>query len=199
MTTTDLQRLVEQELAGAQLLAYVDRSQQQVLELPNELFVEIVLTDGSRVPEARRILDGIAAEASRAGVKVDGLVRGVWAVDGEAELAGPERTVAGEVTTGVAEYVVPVRSGSVRRNVRVQVTISALNELRQRLQVTPQPNWVSRNGDVDPAVVAKAVKEFVALQLSFGGTSYWDPERYPVLRLDDAAMLYLLTHPVAVQ
>jgi len=197
MTAEDLRRTVEQRFEAAGLVPYLDRGLEQFLEVGNELFAEIVVNDASKLSDAKRIFREIVGESARLGTVVDGVVRAAWKIGGEAEPVGPARTLSGGIAAA-EEYVVPIRCGSVERQVRVQVTISALNLLREKVGIQPRPNGRSLSGDVDSATVAKAVREFVALSLSFGGTSYWDPEQHPILNMNEAAMSYLLGHPVAV-
>jgi hypothetical protein len=40
-------------------------------------------------------------------------------------------------------------------------------------------------------LLTAAVKEYLQEQLRLGGTSYWDPSKYPVADLNEAAMLFL--------
>jgi len=76
----------------------------------------------------------------------------------------------------------------------VEVTLAALNKLREKFALSERvgsPAWV-REGDVHEETLKELVREFLDFQLSSGGTSYWDPIRFPKLELKEAAVSYLM-------
>jgi hypothetical protein len=76
----------------------------------------------------------------------------------------------------------------------VEVSLAALNKVREKFALSERvgsPAWV-REGDVHEEALKKIVREFLDFQLSSGGTSYWDPIRFPKLELKEATVSYLM-------
>jgi hypothetical protein len=92
----------------------------------------------------------------------------------------------GVLSLPILRFKVTLESGSTQTDVWVDVTPGGYAQLKQA-------------GQPDEESLKKVVRDFVAIQLSVGGTSYWDPIRYPRQELNEAAVLYTLHHtPVGV-
>jgi hypothetical protein len=100
------------------------------------------------------------------------------------------------------EFRAKLRSGPKETEVRVDVTMAALTVLRQKLgkdAFVMQVGWSPDKGDVEEANIAAAVRAYLEMLLSQGGTSYWDPLLDPHLNLNESAMSYVLGHGTAFQ
>lgn len=200
MTESELQRLVEKRIDSAGLMGLVDRDVSQFLTGLPDCFVEVVLTDASRQADVEQVVRDIAAELEQSGIRLEAVVRSLWRV-GEAWYAGVARTPEGGIRTAL-DFRSVLRSGQREVEVRVDVTIAALTVLRQKLgkdDFIANFGWSPQRGDVDEANIQAAVTAFLELQLSHGGTSYWDPLLDHHLLLDEAAMSYVLGHSTAFQ
>ena len=109
-------------------------------------------------------------------------------------LSGPSRSSNGGLRAAY-EFEVTLKSGARRQRVIVDVSWTAVEFLRQKLGLG---NFVSgsddalQKGHLSDELVGERVRSFVEHELSFGGTSYWDPILYPRRDLNEAAMLFLV-------
>jgi hypothetical protein len=200
MTESELQRLVEARLRATGLMGVVDRDVCQFLTGLPDCFIEIVLTDASRQADAEQVVKEIAAELKRSGTQLDAVVRSLWQVV-EVSYAGVARTPEGGIRTAL-DFRSRLRSGLREVEVRVDVSIAALTVLRQKLgkeEFIANFGWSPQRGDVDEANIQAAVIAYLELQLSHGGTSYWDPLLDKHLALNESAMSYVLGHSTAFQ
>lgn len=180
LTETELKRLLLERFQEANLLPFIVEGQQQCLELEEEFFVEIVLKDASKLNAAREVVEVLKTELRPKGIEIDAVLRALWNVK-EVRYLGPPLAESGGIRSAVRFHVV-LFSGTVEQIVEVDVSTAAAQEL-ERLA-----------GRTDSERLNKLVENFVLLQLSTGGTSYWDPMRYRHLDLGPAAVLYLLHH-----
>jgi hypothetical protein len=189
VNAAELGKLTREQLSAAGLWDLVDQHKSQFLEFPDGFFAEIVLKDGSKIAEAELVESDLRQSLRKQGTELDVIVRSIWAVDS----VGDPKVVPG--TPGVSDFsvVYPARlvSGGLTVDVQVEVTILASEAIKRRAKQSA--------GSYDrKAATKQVVKEFLDLQLSFGGESYWDPIRHPKQELNDSALLYLFTHgPVA--
>jgi hypothetical protein len=182
MTATELEMVIREELAKAGLWELVNQRKSQFLEFPDGLFAEIVLGDGSRLTDVERVGRGVRESLSKRGIEVDVIVRSIWAV----QSVGDARLASG-VFRGAWSFPAILASGGLTTDVEVEVTLLAVDEIKRKLKVSTEP--------VDESAgIKEVVKEFLKLQLSFGGESYWDPIRNPKQELNDSALLYLFGH-----
>lgn len=189
MTSTELETLIREELTAAGLWEVVDQHKSQFLEFPDGLFAELVLNDGFRLVDVERIARELRESLKKKDVELDVIVRSVWTVQ---EIGDPRPAIG--VSGGIrAAWAFPAAlfSGGLTKQVEVHVTQAAIDEIRSRLA---GPSTKSLD---EKAVMKEVVKEFLKLQLSLGGESYWDPMRYPQQELNEAAFLYLLGHGTA--
>jgi hypothetical protein len=190
MERAEVDRIVKAGLASNGILAVVDRDKSQLLEFPEEYFVEIVLSDGSKLDEAERILQKIQSDLGDREVRLDSIVRATWRVR-DAQRAFDAGWIVdssrpgGVLSLPILRFKVTLESGSRQTDVWVDVTPGGYEQLKHA-------------GQADERSLKKAVADFVAIQLSVGGTSYWDPIRYPRQELNEAAALYTLHRTPAV-
>ena len=194
MTASELEVVIRGRLREAGLLAVVDEYKSQFLEFPDGLFAELVLSDGSKLVDTERIGREIRDSLKKQSVDLDVVVRSIWTVK---EIGDPSDWVEKEVIdprapSGVSWPFIKVRavpvvltSGSATREVEVDVVLSAVDEIKRRIE---------GQGLDEKDAVKKVVREFVDMQLSLGGESYWDPIRYPQQELSEGALLYLFGH-----
>ena len=188
MTLPELRTLLEERLNSSKVAQFVNWDFSQVLDFPDGFFVEIVLNDASYLHEAEGVLTELAEEVKQEevelkGSELDGMVRALWTVR-EVEYVGSAYGPAG-VPKNALGFKVIVESGSRHNDVYVELTRPALDRLREKL-------GISREEQVPPDRLRDIVREFLTLQLSDGGTSYWDPIRFPKQELTAASMSYLL-------
>lgn len=191
MTTVELHDTLEEMIRAVGLSEAVNWELSQVLDFPDAYFVEVVLNDASKLHEAERVLAKVAGQLGKNGVQVDWIVRALWEVR-EVEFFGPARSEEGTIRTALT-FKVLLQSGARRQEAYVDVTFAALDRLREKRGITIDVvGWAPQRGDVSPDALAGVVRDFLTLQLSDGGTSYWDPIRLPRQELTAAAMSYLL-------
>jgi hypothetical protein len=178
MTEHELNKSLSEAFKSAGLSRYLVREQCQLHEVPEGFFVEIVLTDGSKLDEAENLITSIRAEAEAQGRHLICILRAIWSVK-RVEKVGPSLGKSGGIKTSV-NFRTILESGRRETAVEVEVGAHALKELRERL------------GSDDELL--EAVADFLRLQLSWGGAGYWDPIRYPKQILNGAAASYLLAH-----
>jgi len=186
MTSTELEKLVRDELAKAGLWESVDQRKSQFLEFPDGLFAEIVVGDGSKLENAERILQGVREALRARGVELDAIVRATWSVE-RIDDPVPARGLSGGIRAAWA-FPVTLASGGATTQVEVDVTYTAILEIRNKLVDG------SEKAPDEKEVMREVVREFLKLELSLGGQSYWDPIRYPQQELSEAALSYLLLH-----
>ncbi|MGB7599344.1 MAG: hypothetical protein WBM24_03500 [Candidatus Sulfotelmatobacter sp.] len=186
MTSTELEKLVRNELTNAGLWGLVDRHKSQFLEFPDGLFAEIVFSDGSNLEDAEGILRAVRESLKKRGVELDVIVRANWTIQDIAE-PGPARGLSGGIRAAWA-FPVTLISGKLAAEVEVDVTMLAIQEIKSRLVEA------SEKSAEEKKIMKEVVREFLKLELSLGGESYWDPIRCPQRELNESALLYLLLH-----
>jgi hypothetical protein len=193
MRTAELETVFRDKLEQAGLVAAVDEEKSQFLDLSDGLFAEIVLNDASKLAGAERIVRSVKEELEERGVPVDSIiVRAVWKVKG-IEFIRSARSVSGGLKAAL-EFEAILESGSRQCRVSVELTLAALNRLREKLALEDKvgfPGW-AKDGDVDEDTLRKVVAEFLDFQLTSGGASYWDPLHFPKLELNESVISYLV-------
>ena len=175
LALVEVEELLESRLKESGLFKLVHREQSQFLDLEDEVFVELVLTDGSALNEVEKIVRHTAAELKTKGIRLESVVRALWEVV-DVKYLGPARTAEGALHTAW-EFSSTLRSGARECQVTVVVSWAARGILQQRL-----------GHDVDNDTIARTVNGFLTLQLSHGGISYWDPLLNPCVNLFAAEM-----------
>jgi hypothetical protein len=188
MEHDELNRLITTKLNETGLGGHLVKEKGQLLEFPGEYFAEIVLNDAGKIEEASQALAEVAAQLNHENQKLDYIVRSLWEVE-EVKLA-PDFTpeaIPNLMRQGIfsLRFAATLRSGErVKKEVDVELTPGAYEELRRLGQPT------------DENSLRDLVRDFLSVQLSFGGVSYWDPIRYPRQQLNDGAVLHLHYHPM---
>lgn len=188
MTSIELEKLIKDRLGVAGLAQYLDEGKEQYLEFPDGFFVEIVLKDGSRLPEAQRIVKGIAEELRKQGVELHAIVRAIWEVVG-VQSAGMAPPGSG----GFHRFIATLQSGGRECTVTVEVTGLALAEILNAFRA----GSLRECGSDEQTALSGIVREFARLELSHGGESYWDPTLDHELILNENALSYLMIHSPA--
>jgi hypothetical protein len=192
MRTAELETILRDRLLAAGLVTAVNEEKSQFLDLSDGFFAEIVLNDGSKLAVTEQIVRNVKEELKEKGVRLDSTVRAIWSVK-NIQFIGPARGVSGGVKAAL-EFESTLESGGRECSVSVEVTLAALNKLREKFALSDRvgsPAWV-REGDVHEQTLRKLVEEYLEFQLSSGGTRYWDPIRFPKLELKEAAVSYLM-------
>lgn len=187
MDHADLDRLIMSKLGEKGLGDNLVKDKTALLGFPEEYYAEIVLDDAGKISAANEALTEVAAQLKRENEKLDYVIRALWSVQ-KVSLAPdyqPE-AIPDLMKKGIfsLRFLATLKSGQRVKEVGVEVTPSAYEELRRLGQPT------------DENSLKDLVHDFLKLQLSFGGESYWDPERYPSQQLNDGAVLHLHYHPV---
>jgi hypothetical protein len=170
MSAENLRREIEAQLEKARLLGFLDLDRTQFLEVPDGIFVEIVLNDAGKEQEIRQLLEGLLPPGG------DFRIHPIWKIEaiGEPQIAISQ---SGGIVAARLVCVI-LRSGSVITEVQVAVTYLAELELKRVLGADPDLKELAR--------------AYVENRLQWGGQSYWDPRRYPRLEIaaDRALSLY---------
>jgi hypothetical protein len=181
MTSLELGNLIRNRLTAAGLGQYLDETREQYLEFPDGFFAEVVLTDGSKLSEAQRIVKSVEEELRKQGVELDPIVRATWEV-----VAVRKAGLAPGPANG-QRFLGTVRSGSRNSEVRVDMPGVALASVLAAFN-----GGGLRDFGVDRDTVLKEiVSAFLRVELSLGGESYWDPLLYPERILDENAFQYV--------
>jgi len=187
MDKNQVENVIVNELKLAGLLDSVNRDKSQVLEFPEEFFVELVLNDGSKLEETKKRIAQVQADLQSQGVGLDSIVRALWKVREVSRAYDPGWIAVEGRKPGMLTmpFRATLESGSAQTDVWVELTPSGYDELK-------------RVGQTGEESLKKVVRAFLAAELSVGGTSYWDPTRPEPRELNGAAVLYVLQHTPAV-
>jgi hypothetical protein len=157
----------------------------QFLDLPDNYFTEIVLKDGSRLPEAHRVVRKFIEGIEGAGAKkVESIVRAVWKLVSVVPI-GPVRSPDGGLTCA-NRFVAKLVSGNATCEVSVDVTHSANEIIHRRLAEKSHP----AKGRI-PTTEEETVRTFLERELSYGGDRYRDPLKYSHFELTEDAIWHL--------
>ena len=184
---------IERRLRDAGLSKFVNREQSQFLDMQNEVFVEVVLNDGTALGDVEKIIRETVQELKTQGIKLDSVVRALWEIL-DVSFVGPSRSADGGIRAA-SLYDVTLKSGNREHHIAVDVFWGALEFLKQKRGLGKLTSKNKR--EFQNEVVTKAVWSFVQHQLSLGGTSYWSPVLYPRLEMNDAAMLFVFGQSTA--
>jgi len=196
MTSTELEKLVREELQSAGLWAVMEQNECQFLEFPDGLFAELVLKDGSRLVEVEGVAQGLRERLRKQSVELDVIVRALWNVE-DVQHAGTALSSTGQFRLDTEAFVATLASGTAKTTVEVQVTKAAWEEIMAKLCAS----LPTGGGDSvsERNLVMRVVREFLAFQLSLGGSNYWNPVRSKTLELNELALQYLLWHSPSAQ
>jgi len=181
LTLIQIEEQLEHRLKEAGLAKFVLREQSQFLNLDDELFVELVLNDASALHDVERVVRHTAEELRANGIRLGSVIRALWEVV-EVHFVGPCSAPSGGIRAAW-EFRATLNSGTRSCMVTVEVSEAALDVVRQKL---------GTDGDLDNNTIAGIVRNFLEVELSRGGTSYWDPLLNRRLSLYQAEMSFLL-------
>ncbi len=170
MTVVDLQARMEGRLNQAGLLPYLDKSESRFLDLEDDFFVELVASDSTKLPEFGRVADAVKSENPR----VKTLVRAHWEIENVGNPAQAYDIPGTGAPRFAVLYPVDLKSGQGTQRVWVEVTTLA--------------SMTFKHYSLDENAL---VREFVAEQLSKGGASYWDTQRFPRLEINSDRAEYI--------
>jgi hypothetical protein len=188
MTSTELENLIRAKLDSSGLLHVVDEFKSQFLEFPDGFFVELVLVDGAKLVDVERIGREVRELLRKQNVDLDVIVRAIWTVK---EVGDPRTPADSSGSPQLGRWRVPVilASGGLTQQVEIDVLYSVVLDLKNR---------IAGKGWSETSAVKEVVKEFIEMELSLGGESYWDPIRDPKQEINGNALSYLFMHtPVA--
>ncbi len=185
ISASDLKREFKQRLEAVGLWNELDLRESQFLDLPPQVFVELVLHDAGVAEKIADVAGDI--RAAHQNEEIDIVIRAKWQVRGKPLYAGYALGLSGGVRAA-ERFDVVIVSGDVTQKITVDVLKDAVDLLRSKLQPITADPVAHRN------IVADLVQHFVEMQLSQGGTSYWDPVRHPHLDVNAAAVQYMIGH-----
>ena len=183
MTEAELERRVKERLNEAELLVHLDGSGSQFLEVPGP-FVELVMNDGSKLPQARQVVDALRVEFREQDLELDAVVRALWQI-ASVNYVGQCRSESGSIRTAEC-YSVSLACGLGRKVVTVEVGYGAIETVRATLG-SKWPSEVTASNEA----MERMVRAFVQEHLDQGGTSYWDPERNAILQMNAATLQHV--------
>jgi hypothetical protein len=170
MASVDVESKFEEKIRQAGLMPFFSAKESHFLDLEGDLFVEIVARDSTKLPEFGRIAAEVKAENS----SVNTVVRAHWEIESIGEPVQAYDIPGSGAPRTAASYPVDLRSGLGVTQIWVEVTTLASMVFRER--------------GLD---VKSVIRDFVAGQLSKGGASYWDPERFPQLEINGDKAEYI--------
>jgi hypothetical protein len=178
MAVTDIQTRLEGRLDKAGLLSYLDKEESRFVDLEDDFFVELVARDSTKLPEFGRIVEAVKSENPR----VKTLVRAHWEIE---DLGQP-----------IQAYDIP-GTGAPRMAVLYPVDLrSGQGKMRAWVEVTTLASMAFGYHRLDEQSI---VREFVTEQLSKGGASYWDAERFPRLEISANVAEYIASRKSALK
>jgi len=173
----NIQMQLEGQLAQAGLLPYLDKEESRFVDLEEDYLVELVARDSTKLPEFSQIAQKVESENPR----VKTLVRAHWEIESVGNPAPAYDMKTGTPRTA-ALYPVNLRSGKGAKQTWVEVTTLASMIFQEQ-------------GLEDE----KVVRDFVEEQLSKGGASYWDPERFPRLEINSNMAEYIASRQAGIK
>ena len=184
----DVKRELKERLEAVGLWNKLDLRESQFLELPPQVFVELVLFDASVVNRIADIASDIQLAHPDDGIDI--VIRAHWKIR-SVNYAGYAVGFSGRVRAA-ERFDVVIVSGDVTQKVTVDVLQDASSVLKSKLQPVVADSAAYRK------IVADLVRRFVEMQLAQGGTSYWDPIRHPHLDINAADVQYMIGHELFV-
>jgi hypothetical protein len=172
------------DLAAVGLRQFIVWESSQFLDCGSDFFVELVLNDGSKIPEAEGLLARAAKDLQRDGVRLDCVVRADWEIN-DIRPIGHAISSNGCPKASKA-FMAELKSGNTTCRISVDLTFSAIESLRRKHADTSRSTEKSL-----PTNELAAVRRYLEFMLSHGGTSYWDPLTFRRLELNEPAMFGL--------
>jgi hypothetical protein len=184
ISALDVKSELRRRLEAAGLWESLDLRESQFLDLSPQVFVELVLYDAGVLGKVTDIANDV--RLAHPDDEIDVVIRAHWQVR-SVLYAGYAVGLSGGVREA-ERFDIVISSGSVSQSIVVDVTKAAIDLLASRLHATAPGPLTHRQ------VEANLVRGYVELQLSQGGTSYWDPIRFPQLDINASAVEYMIGH-----
>ncbi len=166
---------------------WIERSS-QFLDVGAGVFVELVVSDGSKLPKFEEVIAATKNEFQ--GLEIDSVVRAVWFVKSVRHIGIASSS---DSPRAADAFEAILQSGTRTTTVQVDITWDAFEHLKTALQSEGRRD----TGQELVELGADKVKQFLALQLSLGGTSYWDPVRYRHREINEPTMAYIMRRSAA--
>jgi hypothetical protein len=181
LTLMEVESRLETKLEAAGLTPVLRLDLCQFIDLPTGFFVEIVLKDGSLLPQAKKVIAELRRELEVAGLRLDDVVRATWTVSAsDVESLGPARASDGGIRS-TERFRAKLVAGRGSCDVTVDVSTAAQEHLKEQLG----------QAHLSKDALVSLVRDFLELELSSGGKSYWDPLLHRELDLSAPAVSYL--------
>lgn len=172
-TAEELEKGAKERFSAAGLMPDLVEEKSQFLDLPGELFAEIVIRNGSKLRDFEQIMTDLG---SAAGQKLEVIVRPLWQIEsvGDPGIAYSRETGA---PRAAEQFPVDLRSGDARQRVWVDVTFLAGKVFEE--------NGIDSNG------VKRIITDLIRDELRKGGESYWDAIHFPHLEINGDTASFL--------
>jgi hypothetical protein len=190
VTAAEVQRQLQEKLSSAGLHQNASR-----VTVSDRFFVEISLHDASKLFLAEEIIREQVGVLEKRGISLTHTVRALWGVN-HVHFMGVGRSLSGEFIN-VLRFKAELRSGQARTEVEVRVDARALDRLLKRPGMGTGHIRHPNNG-TKHLTITKVIEELLAVDLSLGGTDYWDPVRFPRWELGEKAMANLFRKECAL-
>lgn len=184
ISALDVKGEFKERLQAAGLWDKLDLRESQFLDLPPQVFVELVTYDAGIADKLADVAGDV--QLSHPDEEMDIVIRAHWQIT-SIRYAGQAVGLSGGVRAA-ERFEVLISSGSASQRVVVDVTKDAIDLLKSRMSATAVDPRAHRQ------IVTELVQKFVEMHLSQGGTSYWDPIRVSQLDLNAAAVQYMIGH-----
>ncbi len=184
ITAAQVKKEFRERLEPVGLWDALDLRESQFLDLPSEVFVELVLFNAGVAAKVAAVANDV--RLAHSDEEIDIVIRAHWQVR-SVIYGGHALGLSGGVRAAERFDVVLV-SGDVTQKITVDVTKEGLDVLKTKFQGTVSDPLAHRR------LVQELVRVFVENTITQGGTSYWDPVRSPALDLNAAGVQYMIGH-----
>jgi hypothetical protein len=120
ITANQVDDILARRLRESGVSKVLSKEHSQFLDLGEELFVEIVLTDATRLEDAEKIVRDTAQELKAQNIRLDTVIRALWEVV-DVSYVGPSRSADGGLRAA-SEFQVILQSGGRKQSVVVDLS-----------------------------------------------------------------------------
>lgn len=182
-----VQHMLLQKLQEVNLTSVLRLDKTQCLDMEDSVFLEVVLSDGAELERVEAIVAELREAVGARGTRVNSIVRSVWEVTD----ARSDGTAYGKdgAPRAAREFYVTLKSGTRPHTVVVEITWGTVTSFRHMLDT--QTSTGKAEGNRVREEVGAITRKFVEFELRQGGTSYWDPLKYPRRELNEPAIVFL--------
>jgi hypothetical protein len=157
--------------------------------MEDAVFLEVVVSDGAELERVEAMVDELKEHCRARRTRIDSIVRAVWDVV-EVKSHGPAYGKDG-APRAAEEFYVTLRSGNRVHVTVVEITWGTMATVRHRLLRGTATGKADEKQLRDEVVAL--IRKFVECELRQGGTSYWNPVKYPRRELNEPATLFFST------